>query len=181
MPAWRSRCLALARAQAPPQVPLDLSAEVAKTASVIDLTSISGEIDGVPITGSAHFDLGGEQPRFNLAAKADFASLPALLGSLVAWQRTPSTETLLGSLNRSASDVWPARGFALEALGSADGEIRIEANTLSLGAPFKVEDATLIANVERAGARGHRFAGAPVRRLPSPPPERLCRKAPAPS
>ena len=132
-------------------VPLDLSAEVAKTASVIDLTSISGEVDGVPITGSAHFDLGGEQPRFNLAAKADFASLPALLGSLVAWQRTPSTETLLGSLNQSASDVWPARGFALEAIGSADGEIRIEANTLALGAPFKVEDATLIANVSEQG------------------------------
>ena len=150
MPAWRSRCLACASPSAA-QVPLDLSAEVAKTASVIDLTSISGEVDGVPITGSAHFDLGGEQPRFNLAAKTDFASLPALLGSLVAWQRTPSTETLLGSLNQSASDVWPARGFALEALGSADGEIRIEANTLALGAPFKVEDATLIANVSAQG------------------------------
>ncbi len=146
-------------------VPLDLSAEVAKTASVIDLTSISGEIDGVPITGSAHFDLGGEQPRFNLTAKADFASLPALLGSLVAWQRTPSTETLLGSLNQSASDMWPARGFALDALGSADGEIRIEANTLALGAPFKVEDATLIANVSEQGLsvtdlQGRLFGGA---------------------
>jgi hypothetical protein len=133
------------------QVPLDLSAEVAKTASVIDLTSISGEVDGVPVAGSARFDLGGEQPRFNLSAKTDFASLPALLGSLVAWQRTPSTETLLGSINQSASDVWPARGFALEALGSADGEIRIEANTLALGAPFKVEDATLIASVSEQG------------------------------
>lgn len=133
------------------QVPLDLRADVAKAASVIDLTSISGAVDGVPVTGSAHFDLSGEQPRFNLAAKADFASLPALLGSLVAWQRTPSTETLFGSLNQSASNVWPARGFALEALGSADGEIRIEANTLALGAPFQVEDATLIANVSEQG------------------------------
>ena len=132
-------------------VPLDLSAEMAKTASIIDLKSISGEVDGVPIIGSAQFDLSSEQPRFNLAAKTDFASLPALLGSLVAWQRTPSTETLLGSINQSASDVWPARGFALEALGNAEGEIRIEADTLALGAPFQVKDAVLTANVSEQG------------------------------
>ena len=133
------------------EVPLDLSAEVAKTASVIDLTSISGEVDGVRVNGNARFDLSGAQPRFNLAAKTDFASFPALLGSLVAWQRTPSTETLLGSLNQSASDVWPARGFALESLGNAEGEIRIEASTLALGAPFRIEDATLTASVSEQG------------------------------
>jgi hypothetical protein len=127
-------------------VPLDLSAEVTKTASDIDLRSISGEVDGVPVQGSARFDLGAEKPRFDLTAKVESASLPALLGSLIAWQRTPATETLLGSL-QAASDVWPARGFALEALGNADGNIRIEADTLSLGAPFQVRDATLIASV----------------------------------
>jgi hypothetical protein len=146
-------------------VPLDLSAEVAKTASIVDLKSISGEVDGVRVGGSAHFDMSGDQPQFNLAAKVEFASLPALLGSLVAWQRTPSTETLLGSLNQSASDVWPARGFALDALGNADGEIRIEANTLSLGAPFQVQDAVLIANVSEEGLsvtdlQGRLFGGA---------------------
>ena len=69
------------------QVPIDLRAEMAKTASIIDLTSISGEIAGEPVEGSAHFDMSGEQPRFNLAATAGTVSLPALLGSLVAWQR----------------------------------------------------------------------------------------------
>jgi hypothetical protein len=146
-------------------VPLDLSAEVTKTFSIIDFTSISGEIAGEPVEGRAHFDLSGEQPRFNLTAKADFASLPALLGSLVAWQRTPSTEALLGSLNQSASEVWPARGFALEALGNADGEIKIEAKTLSLGSPFHVQNAVLIGGVDQAGLsvtdlQGRLFGGA---------------------
>jgi hypothetical protein len=129
------------------EVPVELRADVVKSASVVDLKSISGKVDGVPVTGNAHFDLGGEQPRFTLAIKADSASLPALLGSLVAWQRTPATETLLGAINQGASDVWPARGFALEALGNAEGDIKFEANTLSLGAPFQVQDATLAAKV----------------------------------
>jgi uncharacterized protein involved in outer membrane biogenesis len=133
------------------QVPLELRADVVKSAAIVDLKSISGAIDGIAVAGDAHFDLGRAQPRFTLTAKADSASLPALLGTLVAWQRTPSTETLLGTLNQAASDVWPARGFALEALGNADGDIRIEANSLSLGAPFQVADATLTATVNKQG------------------------------
>ena len=132
-------------------VPLDLHADVVKTASSIDLKSISGQIAGVPVQGSTHIDLGGQQPRFTVAAKVVSVSLPALLGSLVAWQRTPSTEVLLGSLNQSASDVWPSRGFALEPLGKADGEIKIEAKTLTLGAPFQVDDAVLVARVDGEG------------------------------
>src|SRR4029077_7157448 len=86
-------------------VPLELRANVLKAPSSIDLESISGEIAGGPVQGSAHIDLGGEQPRFTVAAKVVSASLPSLLGSLVAWRRTPATEVLLGSLIQNASDV----------------------------------------------------------------------------
>jgi uncharacterized protein involved in outer membrane biogenesis len=132
-------------------VPLDLRADVAKTATSIDFKSISGEIAGDPVQGSVHIDMSGEQPRFTATAKAASVSLPALLGSLVAWQRTPATEVLLGSLNQSASEVWPARGFALEPLGKANGEIKIEAKTLNLGAPIELDDALLTAHVNRQG------------------------------
>ena len=146
-------------------VPLDLHADVAKTASSIDLKSISGQIAGDPVQGSAHIDLDGEQPRFTVAAKVVSVSLPSLLGSFVAWQRTPSTEALLGSLNQSASDVWPSRGFALEPLGKADGEIKIEAKKLTLGAPLQVDDAVLVARVDGLGLSRHGHAGPSVRRL----------------
>jgi hypothetical protein len=145
-------------------VPLDLHADVVKTASSIDLKSISGQIAGDPVQGSTHIDLGGEQPRFTLAAKVVSVSLPSLLGSLVAWQRTPSTEALLGSLNQNASDVWPSRGFALEPLGKVDGEIKIEAKKLTLGAPLRVDDAVLVARVDGEGlsitdVQGRLFGG----------------------
>jgi len=132
-------------------VPLDLRADVAKTVTRIDFKSISGEIAGAPVQGSVHIDMSGEQPRFTATAKAASVSLPSLLGSLVAWQRTPATEVLLGSLNQSASEVWPARGFALEPLGKANGEIKIEAKTLNLGASIELDDALLTAHVDQQG------------------------------
>ncbi|MGH6824568.1 AsmA family protein [Methyloceanibacter sp.] len=132
-------------------VPLDLRADVVKTAGSVDFKSISGEIAGEPVEGSAHFDTNGDRTRFRVAADAGTVSLPALLGSLIAWQRTPSTEEMLGSLAQNASQVWPARGFALEPLVNAEGEIALSAKELGLGAPFQVEDATLIAHVDHKG------------------------------
>src|SRR5262249_50120175 len=145
-------------------VPLDLSAEVSKTGAALNFKSISGQIAGSPVRGSVSIDMSGEWPRFKLDAKMASASLPALLGSLVAWQRTPSTEVLLGSLNESASQVWPARGFALEALGRANGNIRIEAKALTLGAPVELDDAVLTARVDQQGLsvtdlQGNLFGG----------------------
>ena len=145
-------------------VPLDVRAEIAKTATSIDFKSISGEIAGGSVQGTVHIDMSSEQPRFTATAKAASVSLPALLGSLVAWQRTPTTEVLLGSLNQSASEVWPARGFALDPLGKANGEIKIEAKTLSLGAPIELDDALLTAHVDQRGLtitdlQGDMFSG----------------------
>src|SRR6476660_1800568 len=145
-------------------VPLDVRAEIAKTATSIDFKSISGEIAGGSVQGTVHIDMSSEQPRFTATAKAASVSLPGLLGSLVAWQRTPTTEVLLGSLNQSASEVWPARGFALDPLGKANGEIKIEAKTLSLGAPIELDDALLTAHVDQRGLtitdlQGNMFGG----------------------
>ena len=142
----------------------DLRADVVKTAGSIDLKSISGEIAGGPVAGSARFDTRGDKTRFSIAANAGSVSLPSLLGSLIAWQRTPSTEMMLGSLAQNASEVWPARGFALGPLGAAGGDITLNAKTLNLGAPFQVGDATLVARVDQAGLsitdlQGNLFGG----------------------
>ena len=132
-------------------MPLDLSAHVSKSGTSLDFNSVSGQIAGSPVQGNVSIDMNGEKQRFSVNAKAASASLPALLGSLVAWQRTPSTEVLLGSLNQSASEVWPARGFALEPLGKASGDIKIEAKTLTLGAPVELDHAVLTARVDQQG------------------------------
>ena len=92
-------------------------------------------------------------------------SLPSLLGSLVAWQRTPSTEEVLGSIGGEASQVWPARGFALQPIGGRPkAPSSSAAKTLALGAPFQIEDAVLLARVDQEGLsvtdlKGRLFGG----------------------
>jgi uncharacterized protein involved in outer membrane biogenesis len=132
-------------------MPLELRADVVKTAGSIEFKSISGEIAGEPVGGSASFDTSGDRTRFRVAADTGSVSLPSLLGSIIAWQRTPSTEEMFGSLAQNASQVWPARGFALDPLVNAEGDIALNAQELALGAPFQVEDATLTAHVDQKG------------------------------
>src|SRR4029077_13147007 len=108
-------------------VPLDLRADVVKTTGSIEFKSISGEISGEPVEGSASFDTSGDKTRFRVAADAGSVSLPALLGSLIAWQRTPSTEEMLGSLAQNASQVWPARGVPLVPPWGGEGQAAVHA------------------------------------------------------
>ena len=146
-------------------VPLDLSAGIEKKGEVLDVTDISGTVAGEAVKGTAHFDFGGDKTRFTLTADAGTVSLPSLLGSLVAWQQTAATQEVLGTIARDASDVWPARSFALEPLTGAEGEITLNADTLTLGAPFKIDQAVLEAEIDSNGLtvtdlQGRLFGGA---------------------
>ncbi len=145
-------------------VPLDLGANIAKTGQSIDLQAISGQVAGQAVKGSAHLDLSGDKTRFALKANVTSVSLPSLLGSVVAWQRTPSTEEVLGAVGSEVSQVWPARGFALQPLEAAEGTIELNAKMLALGAPFQIEDAVLVARVDQEGLsvtdlKGRLFGG----------------------
>ena len=148
-----SLALPLLGIDAPPSannVPLTFSANVAKNGATLDLDSVKAKIDGNAIEGSAHFERDGAMTNFKIAANADYVSLPAVLGILVAWGRTTSTEEMLGSIT-DAADVWPARGFALDIIDSTQGDITLNAKTLSLATPFQVADATLNAKVDNDG------------------------------
>ena len=149
-----SAALTLLGFEAPPSaanVPLSLKLDLTKQASSVDLAGITGSIADEPVAGSAHFDLGGAKTRFALSGSAGSISLPSLLGVLVAWHRTPSTEEMLGAIGAGASQVWPARGFSLGPIEQAEGQISLKANTLSLGSAVKVQDATLTAAVGKDG------------------------------
>ena len=162
-----SAALTLLGFEAPPSaanVPLSLKLDLTKQASAIDLAGITGSIAGETVAGSAHFDLGGAKTRFALSGSAGSISLPSLLGVLVAWHRTPSTEEMLGAIGAGASEVWPARGFSLGPIEQAEGQISLKANTLSLGSAVKVQDATLTAAVGKDGLsvtdlKGRLFGG----------------------
>jgi hypothetical protein len=146
--------LTLLGLESPPSavgVPLSLRLDVAKRGGTVDLSGIAGSIAGEKVTGSVQLDRSGAKTRFDLKATAGSMSLPSLLGVLVAWHRTPSTEEMLGTISGNTSEVWPSRGFALGHLEGIEGGISLEAKTLSLGSAVKVEGATLAASVGKDG------------------------------
>jgi uncharacterized protein involved in outer membrane biogenesis len=163
-----SLVLPMAGLDAPPSaanIPLTLTADVVKQGDSLAFAPIKATIDGETIEGSAKFLLGGDKTRFTLQANAGTVSLPSLLGVLVAWQRSPSSEEMLGAITADTSEVWPSRGFSLGAIETSEGEITLQAKTLSLGAPFQVADATLAARVDKEGLtvtdlKGRLFGGA---------------------
>lgn len=156
--------LGLSPSPAASSTAVDLRADLVKAGSVLELKSISGQIGGEPVQATARLDWSGQPVHFGLNAGANAISLPALLGPLVAWQRTPSTDEMLGSINGSASDVWPARGFALGALSHVEGDLKLNAKTLTLGVPFKLDNAELSAKIDNGSLsvtdlKGRLFGG----------------------
>ena len=157
-----SQALMLIGFEAPPSaggVPLKLRFDMVKQGPAVDLKSITGAIAGEDVTGSAHFELGGAKTRFALSGSTDTISLSSLLGVLVAWHRTPSTEEMLGSIGSGVSEVWPSRGFSLGPIEKAEGSITLKANTLTLGSALKVQGATLLATVGKDGLSITELAG----------------------
>ena len=149
-----TQALTLIGFEAPPSaagIPLQLRFGLTKQGPNVDMRSITGMIAGEEVNGSAHFEIGGAKTRFALTGSADTISLPSLLGVLVAWHRTPSTEELLGSISSNVSEVWPSRGFSLGPIEKSEGSISLKANTITLGSSLKVQGATLEAAVGKEG------------------------------
>jgi uncharacterized protein involved in outer membrane biogenesis len=149
-----SLALMLVGLEAPPStagVPLSLRGDLVKQGPNIDLAGVTGFVADQAVEGTAHFDKSGGKTRFKLTANADSVSLPSLLGVLVAWQRTPSTEETLGAIGAGASEVWPSRGFSLGIIENSEGEITLNAKKLGLGEPFQVTSASLQGRVDKDG------------------------------
>ena len=145
-------------------VPLSLRLDFTKQGPTVDLNGITGSIAGEKVTGSVHLDQSGAKTRFSLTGSAGSVSLPSLLGVLVAWHRTPSTEEMLGTIGANTSEVWPLRGFSLGLIEKVEGGITLEAKTLALGSAVKLEDAALTASVGKDGLavtslKGRLFGG----------------------
>jgi uncharacterized protein involved in outer membrane biogenesis len=132
-------------------VPVTLDATLSKQAKTIDLAPVSLTLGKDSVQGEAHLRFSAAGPEFSLDANADSLSLPSLLGVLVAWERTPSTEQILGSITQGTAAVWPARGFALAPLSWARAQVDLKAKTLLLGEAFPLRDAELTAETGAGG------------------------------
>ncbi|MDH3879464.1 MAG: AsmA family protein, partial [Desulfobacterales bacterium] len=130
-------------------VPLSVSANVASESGKVDLEQVKATVSDEPIEGVANFDRSGDVTTFDITARAERISLPAVMGLFVAWERAESTEDMLGAVDGDAAPVWPARGFALGLLDDAEGTLSLSTKTLSLGKPFQVSGGKIKAKVDR--------------------------------
>jgi hypothetical protein len=135
-------------------VPLDLNGTLTSKTGEIALSSISGTVGQQHVAGSIRLLRHKKQkPELFLDLSGDTVSLPGLLGTLIAWDRSPSTEAILGTLTQGASAVWPVRGFALDPLADANSHINVKAKTLLLGSAFPLTDASLEADADESGLK----------------------------
>jgi len=131
-------------------VPVSLRFDVAKQGATIGLNGIAGTIAGEKVSGSVQLDQSGPKTRFALNGSAGSASLPSLLGVLVAWHGTASAEMQQTS-TANTSDVWPLHGFSLHMLDKVEGGIDFKAKTLTLSPAVQLQDAVLTATVGTNG------------------------------
>lgn len=144
----------LAGLEAPPSargVPVALQGHLAKSGSAVTLDPVSLHVGASNVRAKAHLLLQPKSPKLSIAANANQVSLSSLLGILVAWERTPSTEEILGSITQGKAAAWPERGFALGPLGWASADLSLEAGTLYLGHALPLHDARLTAQTEAGG------------------------------
>ncbi|XSG82891.1 MAG: AsmA family protein [Methyloligella sp. ZOD6] len=136
--------LALAGVAVPPSardLPVDLRGKLAKKQDEIHLYPLTGAIGDEAVELGAHVLMRKPETKIYLDATADTVSLPALLGPLVAWERTASTEEMLGTVTQGRADLWPARGFSLGPLAWAKTQLHVKAKTMHLGSAFPLKEA----------------------------------------
>ncbi|MEG6509141.1 AsmA family protein [Methyloligella sp. 2.7D] len=146
--------VALAGFELPPSaegLSADLAATVKKTADELHFAPIEGTLGGQPVSGKAHVLFRDQGTEIFLDADTETASLPGLLGLLIAWERTASTEEMLGTVIAGKADVWPVRGFALDSLAGLNAHLNLHSKTLSMGSAFPLQSAQFKADASAGG------------------------------
>ncbi|ODR98122.1 hypothetical protein AUC68_11585 [Methyloceanibacter methanicus] len=91
-------------------VPLSVSANVSSDSGKVHLEQIKATVSEEPIEGAADFDRSGDVTTFDISARAERISVPAVMGLFVAWERAESTKDMLGAVDGDAAPVWPRAG-----------------------------------------------------------------------
>lgn len=136
--------LALTGVAVPPSardLPVDVRGKLTKKKDEIHLYPLNGRIGDEAVELGVHVLMNEPETEVYLDASADTVSLPALFGPLVAWERTASTEELLGTVTEGRADLWPARGFSLGPLSWANTQLHVKAKTLFMGDAFPLKEA----------------------------------------
>lgn len=109
---------------------IDLYTAIVKKGTRYDISSLDLRIGGETIGGKASIDVSGKRPIADINIGAQNIILPKLAAYLVDWQRKDISSQLAEAT--SGKSVWPSQAFSFRAFESADGKLKMKADTMLL-------------------------------------------------
>lgn len=125
---------------------IDLKAAVAKQASKYSVSDLTLAIGGETVRGTADIDMASGRPTAKIDINAASATLPKIAAYLVDWEHLdPSAQ--FSDVTSSERSYWPSSTFALAAMKSVDGMLKLKASTMTLSDGMPLTDAQLEASL----------------------------------
>jgi hypothetical protein len=109
---------------------IDLYTAIVKKGTRYDISSLDLRIGGETIGGKASIDVSGKRPIADINIGAQNIILPKLAAYLVDWQRKDISSQLAEAT--SGKSIWPSQAFSFRAFESADGKLKMKADTMLL-------------------------------------------------
>jgi uncharacterized protein involved in outer membrane biogenesis len=149
----------LALLGAEPKADLRIEADLALGRGQFAATKLKAESSKNLVAGRLSVTTTEGARRIDADLAASQASLPALLGSLLAQPADRAALPIPASVSPPSSELWSGQPFALGVFQDAAANIALTAKTLKLGETLALSDARLAAKLENARLDVHRLEG----------------------
>ncbi|MEJ2226879.1 MAG: AsmA family protein [Alphaproteobacteria bacterium] len=136
---------------------IDLHTAIVKKGMRYDISSLDLRIGGETIGGKASIDVSGERPVADIDIGAQNIILPKLAAYLVDWGRKDISSQLAEAT--SGKSVWPSQAFSFNAFESADGKLKMKADTMLLIDGMTISQAKLQATLKNGALTISRLDG----------------------
>ncbi|WP_088344728.1 MULTISPECIES: AsmA family protein [Rhodomicrobium] len=126
---------------------IDLRAKITKEAAKYQVAELALKIGGETIGGTAEVSVAGERPIAKIDISAASASLPKIAAYLCDWDHQDLSATISDAAS-GGGGFWPNNAFALAALQSGDGTLRLKAPSIALSDDLNLGDGQLEASLQ---------------------------------
>ncbi|NJM35691.1 MAG: AsmA family protein, partial [Rhodomicrobium sp.] len=127
--------------------PIDLKAKVSKSGAMYKVSGLSLNIGGEVIRGTVDVDASGERAAAKIDIDAETVFLPKVAAYLVDWDRQDLTSQI-ASIASGQGGIWPNEAFAMAALQSADGTLKLTARSIRVSDELTLSGGQLEASLQ---------------------------------
>ncbi len=138
---------------------IDLRAAISKEAAKYRIADLALKIGGETVRGTAEVDMAGERPMARMDINAASVALPKIAAYLVDWDRQDLSAQIADAASGGGVSFWPNQAFALAALQSADGTLKLKAPTISISDQLTLSDGQVEASLQSGALTVSRLDG----------------------